>query len=207
MIGNGTQLGVQVPQEALLYIIVAPWPDFTLWKNRGIPAKAGLKLLASSPDIVRAWPGGIGWAKLGANYGPSFQAHSKCQAQGFDQILWLLGEGEVTEAGASNFFVVWMNKEGKRELTTAAVEDGVILPGVVRKSVLDLVRERMGGDEGLEVVERKFLIGEIEEAWREGRLLEAFVSGTAVSDYFLLLLADCTHEPRRYFLTLDHAKN
>lgn len=177
---------LQVPQEALLYVIVAPWPDFTLWKGRGVPAKAGLKLLASSPETVRAWPGGIGWAKLGANYGPSFQAHEKCQAQGYDQILWLFGnEGEVTEAGASNFFVIWKDRTtGRKELVTAAVEDQVILPGVVRRSVLDLVRERLSGGgflEDLGVVERKFFIGEIVEAWRDGRLIEAFVSGTAVS--------------------------
>jgi len=190
-----TQLGVQVPQEALLYVIVAPWPDFTLWKGRGVPAKAGLKLLASSPETVRAWPGGIGWAKLGANYGPSFQAHGKCQAQGYDQILWLFGnEGEVTEAGASNFFVIWKNKTtGRKELVTAAVEDQVILPGVVRRSVLDLARERLTGpgDESLEILERKFFITEIVEAWRDGRLIEAFVSGTA---YFITSITNIQYK-------------
>lgn len=77
------------------------------------------------------------------------------------------------------------------ELVTATTEDQVILPGVMRRSVVELVEERLGGgdgEEGVEVVVRKFTIGEVEEAWREGRLLEAFVSGTAVSFISLLLL-------------------
>jgi len=52
----------------------------------------------------------------------------------------------------------------------------------VRRSVVGLVRERLGAnvaEEGLDVVERSFTVGEIEEAWKDGRLVEAFVSGTA----------------------------
>lgn len=204
LIGTGTQLGAQIPQEALLYIISVPWPDPTLWKKPGIPAKNGLKLLASTPeDTVRAWPGGAGNHKVGANYGPSFQIHTQMQALGYDQILWLFGnEGFVTEAGASNFFVVWKNKiTGKNELVTATLEDHIILPGVVRRSVLEVARKRWSGKgettgeivgdlglQGLDVLETRFTIGDIMEAWEEGRLLEAFLSGTAVSCFAFLLL-------------------
>jgi branched-chain amino acid aminotransferase len=47
--------------------------------------------------------------------------------------------------------------------------------------VLHLARERLSGTDGedLEIVERKFNIGELVEANEEGRLLEAFVAGTA----------------------------
>ena len=114
--------------------------------------------------------------------------------RGYDQILWLLeshGEYQVTEAGASNFFVVWRTKDGKLQIITAPLEKKIILEGVTRASVLDLVRERLvkgskqltPGLESLEVVERTYTISEVEEAWREGRLVEAFVSGTAVSSY------------------------
>lgn len=182
VIGNGPHLGVQVPKEALLFIIAVPWPDFT--KTR----KDGLRLFASNPDTIRAWPGGFGYAKLGANYGPSLQAHGKAQAMGFDQILWLFGEDrQVTEAGASNFFIVWKNKEtGQLELVTAPLENQLILPGVTRRSVLELVNERLSkqsasGLAPLKVVERAFTIGEIEQAANEGRIVESFVSGTAVS--------------------------
>ena len=112
--------------------------------------------------------------------------------RGYDQILWLLNndkEFEVTEAGASNFFVVWKTKEGKLEIVTAPLDSKIILDGITRRSVLDLARERLvkgseflGGEvESVDIVERVYTMIEIEDAWREGRLVEAFVSGTAVS--------------------------
>jgi branched-chain amino acid aminotransferase len=178
-----------VPKEALLFIIAVPWPDFTkMPKDPQQPPKKGLKLFASSPDTIRAWPGGFGYAKLGANYGPSLQAHGQAQAQGFDQILWLFGQDrQVTEAGASNFFIIWHNADnGKLELVTAPLDNQLILPGVTRRSVLELVRERLSkGPVGqlapLEAVERTLTIGDIEKASKEGRIVESFVSGTAVS--------------------------
>lgn len=66
--------------------------------------------------------------------------------RGYDQILWLLNnekEFEVTEAGASNFFVVWKTREGKVELVTAPLESKIILDGVTRRSVLELARDRL----------------------------------------------------------------
>ena len=121
-------------------------------------------------------------------------AQGEARERGFDQILWLFGpEGNVTEAGASNFFVVWRNKEsGKLELITAPLGDKIILDGVTRRSVLELVRARLSDKstedeedarnlERLTVVERKFTIQEIMEAYKEGRLVEAFAAGTHVS--------------------------
>ncbi|KAL3474847.1 aminotransferase [Aspergillus californicus] len=185
LIGSGTQLGVQAPKEALLFIIAVPWPDPST-KLQNIPGEAsGLKLLASEPDTIRAWPGGFGYAKLGANYGPSLAAHGKAQALGFDQVLWLFGDDrQVTEAGASNFFIVWENAQtGKRELVTAPLENQLILPGVTRRSVLQLARSRMVETAGdlvpVEVVEKTFTINDVEAAWKEGRVVEAFVCGTA----------------------------
>ncbi|KAJ5614113.1 hypothetical protein N7528_007767 [Penicillium herquei] len=183
MIGNGPHLGVQVPKEALLFVIAVPWPDIS---------SKGLRLYASTPDTIRAWPGGFGYAKLGANYGPSLQAHGQAKAMGFDQILWLFGEDrQVTEAGASNFFIIWRDASGKLELVTAPLENQLILPGVTRRSVLELVSERLstqsvGALEPLKVVERTLTIAEIEKAAQEGRIVESFVSGTA---YFITPVA------------------
>lgn len=135
--------------------------------------------MASKEDTVRAWPGGFGYAKVGANYGPSLIAQGEAKARGFDQVLWLLGKDcDVTEAGASNFFVVWRTGEGKLQLVTAPLDDKIILDGVTRRSVLELARERLGGE--LEIVERKYTMGEVKNAAEEGRLLEAFATGTAV---------------------------
>nr|POE99542.1 branched-chain-amino-acid aminotransferase, cytosolic [Quercus suber] len=200
LIATDHALGVQKPQEALLYVILACFPDMSKgWSvmpsappalsgaaKKGEKQSQGLKLLASDEDTIRAWPSGFGWAKLGANYGPTLVAQGEARARGFDQVLWLFGnEGFVTEAGASNFFVIMKDRQtGKPQLITASLEEMIILDGITRASILELVRERlaMKTDEGvgpLEVVERRFTMNEIIEAAEEGRLVEAFAAGTA----------------------------
>lgn len=153
-----------------------------------------MKLLASM-DGVRAWPGGFGFAKVGANYGPSLMANGEARARGYDQVLWLLN-GQVTEAGASNFFVMWKSKEGRTQLVTAPLGDKIILDGVTRRSILQLTRERLSqGKNGLdpvEIVERQFTMEDIVEAVNEGRILEAFAAGTAVSSIITSFLAILT---------------
>jgi len=175
VIGTQAQLGVQAPKEALLFITLSFMP-------RMDSPPGGMKLHTSPEDMVRAWVGGFGYAKLGANYGPSLLATAEARARGFGQILWLYGpEGYCTEAGASNFFVLWRAKEsegGKLQLITAPLDDRLILDGVNRRSVVELVRERLAGE--VEVVERRYTIDDVLEADREGRLVESFASGTAV---------------------------
>lgn len=93
----------------------------------------------------------------------------------------------MTEAGASNFFIVWRTPSGQLELVTAPLDDKIILAGITRQSVLDLARERFvtgsthldSNIKELTVVERKFTMVEVEKASEEGRIVEAFVSGTA----------------------------
>lgn len=180
VIGTSPQLGVQAPHEAMLYVIASFMP-------RMDAPPGGLKLHTSPEDMVRAWVGGFGYAKVGANYGPSLLATQEAKRRGFNQILWLYGpEGYCTEAGASNFFVVWKTKEGKTELVTAPLDDRLILDGVTRRSILQLARERLAGE--VEIVERRYTIDEVLDAEKEGRLVESFAAGTAVSFTFLLLL-------------------
>lgn len=74
-----------------MFIVAVAWPDLSSATRPGTAARApGLKLLASKSD-VRAWPGGFGYAKVGANYGPSFVSQMEGRKMGYDQILWLLG--------------------------------------------------------------------------------------------------------------------
>ncbi|KAI4652335.1 hypothetical protein J4E93_002536 [Alternaria ventricosa] len=179
MIASDPALGVERPKEALLFVILccfAPMGDMS----------GGIKLLASQDDMCRAWPGGFGYAKVGANYGPSLVAQGEARKRGYHQILWLFGDDcTITEAGASNFFVVWKTKEGKLQLVTADLNERIVLDGVTRRSILELARSRLTSSspsadlETLEVVERKFNVFEIEEAAKEGRLVEAFAAGTA----------------------------
>lgn len=57
MIGTGGALGVHKPREAMLFIILGQFP---------VLYEKPLKLLASGEDYIRAWPGGFGYAKVGA---------------------------------------------------------------------------------------------------------------------------------------------
>lgn len=113
-------------------------------------------------------------------------AAGEATARGYDQVLWLLnynGRIEVTEAGASNFFVVWRTTSGAVELVTAPLGNNVILDGVTRRSLLALARERLSNGwedvEKLTVVERTLEMKEIVEAVDEGRMIESFACGTA----------------------------
>ena len=187
MIGTQSQLGVMASREAMLYIICTFMPSLDS------PA-GGLRLRTSPEDMIRAWSGGFGYAKVGANYGPSLLATALAKDDGFHQILWLYGpEGLCTEAGASNFFILWKPREGgKPQLVTAPLDDKIILDGVTRRSVLELFRERCPE---IEIVERKYTIKEVEEAHDEGRILESFAAGTAVSFsltfFFFLIVSSC----------------
>ncbi|KOS22645.1 Branched-chain-amino-acid aminotransferase [Escovopsis weberi] len=182
MIGTQSQLGVQSPSAAMLFIILSFMP--ILDAPRG-----GMRLHTSPEDMVRAWVGGFGYAKLGANYGPSLLATTEARHKGYHQILWLYGpDAECTEAGASNFFVIWTRRDGKRELITAPLDDKLILDGVTRRSCLEIARERLAGE--LEITERKYSIAEVLEAHAEGRILEAFASGTA---YFVCPVSHIHH--------------
>jgi branched-chain amino acid aminotransferase len=166
----------------MLFVIASYFPD--------LPSSMpfGMKLLASQNDEVRAWPGGFGFAKVGANYGPSLAATGEAKTRGYDQILWLLGQDNtVTEAGASNFFIIWRSRKGKLQLVTAPLGDKVILDGVTRRSVIELVKERLADNnvlEAVEVIERKYTMDEVLEAVDENRMIEAFACGTAVSQLF-----------------------
>ncbi|KAI1814202.1 branched-chain amino acid aminotransferase [Poronia punctata] len=185
MIGTQSQLGVQAPAEAMLYVIASFMP-------RMDAPPGGMKLHTSPDDMVRAWVGGFGYAKVGANYGPSLLATAEARSRGFHQILWLYGKNaECTEAGASNFFVVWKTREGKTELVTAPLDDRLILAGVTRRSVLALAKERLAGE--VEVVERKYTIDEVIEAAADGRLVESFAAGTA---YFVCPVSLIHHRGR-----------
>ena len=151
IIATAAALGVQKPKEALLYVMACCFPSFDTPSGTVGPkgnsvqlsskARPGLKLLASKEDTVRAWPGGFGYAKVGANYGPSLNAQGEAKARGFDQVLWLLGNDcDVTEARASNFFIIWRTGDGNLQLVTAPLDDKIILDGVTRRSVLQLAR-------------------------------------------------------------------
>lgn len=172
MIGTQRTLGIGPPGSALLFMIASPVGPY-------YPIGFKAVSLEATDYAVRAWPGGVGNMKLGANYAPCIIPQLQAAKRGFHQNLWLFGEEEyVTEVGTMNFFVAMKDKRtGKKTLMTAPL-DGTILEGVIRDSVLDLARERLV-PEGWDVREEKFTMPDLAAASDEGRLIEAFGTGTA----------------------------
>lgn len=135
---------------------------------------------------MRAWPGGVGQYKLGANYGPAIRCQVDAAKRGYQQILWLFGEEHwLTEVGTMNLFVALKRSDGSTELVTPPL-NGTILPGVTRDSILGLARDHAskktsiaGLPDDLVVSEREINMGEIVKASESGALLEMFGAGTA----------------------------
>lgn len=176
-IGTQPTLGVARSTSCKIFVIMSPVGPYY---------KAGFKpirLLANTQD-VRAWPGGVGNAKLGGNYGPTIAPATQAIKEGCEQILWLFGpDQQITEVGAMNIFFVFKRKDGKTELVTAPLTRGDILPGVTRRSILEMTREwaKSNPDHSdLVVSERWVGMKEVATAAKEGRLMEAFGAGTAV---------------------------
>lgn len=172
MIGTQRTLGVGPPGSALLFVIASPVGPY-------YPTGFKAVNLEATDYAVRAWPGGVGNKKLGANYAPAIIHQQGAAKRGFQQNLWLFGEEEYcTEAGTMNLFAAIKNKEtGQKELITAPL-DGTILPGVTRDSILSLAQEKLV-PQGWKVIERPYTMPELSSAADEGRLLEVFGSGTA----------------------------
>lgn len=119
---------------------------------------------------VRAVRGGMGYTKTGGNYAASLKAQDEAEKVGYTQVLWLDGVERryIEEVGTMNVFFVIDD-----EIITPELQ-GSILPGVTRMSCIDLLKSQ-----GYRVSERKLSIDEVAQAADEGRLREAFGSGTA----------------------------
>lgn len=178
-IGTSPFLGVHASENVKLYVIMSPVGPY--YKDGFVP----VKLLADTGNI-RAWPGGVGNAKVGGNYGPAILPAKRAAEQGCNQVLWLFGDNhEITEVGAMNIFFVLKNPAtGGLELTTAPLTRGDILPGVTRRSILELARgwgDKVKVDgKSVTVSERWLTMRDVVEAAARGDLVEAFGAGTAV---------------------------
>jgi branched-chain amino acid aminotransferase len=169
MIGTTASLGVKACSQALFFIILSPVGPYY---------RTGFKPVSlwACSEYARAWPGGTGALKCGANYAISVMPGELAHEKGCQQVLWLQGkERKITEVGAMNLMTVWINKQGERELFTASLNDGTVLPGVTRESILQLARE----EDGLKVTEGEWTMDELVEALEENRVLEIFGTGTA----------------------------
>ena len=128
-----------------------------------------VKILVTS-DYVRAVRGGVGESKTPGNYAASLLAGEEAHDAGYTQVLWLDGVEQkyLEEVGSMNIFFVIDDEILTPEL------NGSILPGITRKSVVELAKH--WGDK---VAERKVSIDELMQAHGSGSLKEVFGAGTA----------------------------
>ncbi|HXC15843.1 MAG TPA: branched-chain amino acid aminotransferase [Holophagaceae bacterium] len=167
MVATEAALGVRPAKEYLFVLFASP---------SGAYFSGGIKPVTVwiSEDYVRAAPGGTGSAKCAGNYAASLIAQAQASEKGCDQVVWLdaVHRSFVEEMGGMNIFFVY--KEGGREIVVTPELTGTLLPGVTRKSLLDLAQELGFGAE-----ERKISVEEWDAALKEGRMTEAFACGTA----------------------------
>jgi branched-chain amino acid aminotransferase len=156
-------LGVKPSRQYLFFIILSPvgpyfssgFSPISLWVSR---------------EYTRAGDGGTGDAKAGGNYGASLAATGAAMEKGYNQVLWLDSKDRryVEEVGAMNIFFIIDNTLVTPVLT------GTILPGITRKSLLEIAP-----DMGIKTEERAVAIDEVIEGIESGKVKEIFGAGTA----------------------------
>jgi branched-chain amino acid aminotransferase len=164
LFGSSNFLGVHPSKDYMLIIMTSPVASY-------YPEGLNPVKILVMDKYVRAVRGGLGHAKTAANYAASLYGAELAKKEGFSQVLWLDGchHEYVDEVGAMNIMFVIDD-----EIITPSLEQGSILPGVTRDTVIQLAKEW-----GIKVSERPIKITEIFDAYKKGKLQEAFGTGTA----------------------------
>ncbi|XP_051126803.1 branched-chain amino acid aminotransferase 2, chloroplastic-like isoform X2 [Andrographis paniculata] len=158
LMGTGAVLGLAPAPEYSFLIYVSPVGNYF---KEGL---APINLLVET-EMHRATPGGTGGVKTIGNYAAVLQAQSAAKAKGFSDVLYLdcVNKRHLEEVSSCNVFVVKGNM-----ISTPAIK-GTILPGITRKSIIDVARSQ-----GFQVEERLVSVDELLDAD------EVFCTGTAV---------------------------
>ncbi len=121
---------------------------------------------------TRAANGGVGEAKAAGNYASSLYPAKLANEQGYHQLLWTDSKEHkyIEESGTMNVMFVIDNVLITPPLT------GTILPGITRKSVLEIAK-----DWGYKTEERQITVDEVITAAKNNTLQEAFGAGTAAT--------------------------
>ena len=163
MYGNDESLGVHAVHNATYVVILSPVGSY--YAEGLNPVKITIE-----SDDVRAVRGGTGYAKCGGNYAASMRAGQRAAEKGFTQVLWLDGVERkyIEEVGAMNV----MFKIGDEIVTPKLT--GSVLPGITRKSCIEILK-----DWGYSVSERLLSVDELVSSAENGKLEEAWGTGTA----------------------------
>ncbi len=161
MFSTDAMLGVRPSDTYKFMIILSPTGPYYA---------APMKILVEE-KYTRAAPGGVGFSKNAGNYGGSMLAASLARQKGYDQVLWTDSAEHrwLQEVGMMNVFFVIDNVA-----VTPSLEEGTILEGVTRASVIQGLK-----DMGTRVEERKISIDEVVQAYKAGKIAEVFGTGTA----------------------------
>ncbi|XP_056161167.1 branched-chain amino acid aminotransferase 2, chloroplastic isoform X2 [Syzygium oleosum] len=158
LMGSGAVLGLAPSPEYTFLIYVSPVGNY--FKEGVAPIH-----LVVEHELHRATPGGTGGVKTIGNYAAVLKAQSAAKAKGFSDVLYLdcVQKKYLEEVSSCNIFVV-----KDKVISTPAIK-GTILPGITRKSIIDVARS-----EGFQVEERLVAVDELLDAD------EVFCTGTAV---------------------------
>ncbi|KAI8534116.1 hypothetical protein RHMOL_Rhmol10G0063400 [Rhododendron molle] len=158
LMGSGAVLGLAPAPEYTFLIYVSPVGNYF---KEGI---APIHLMIDT-EVHRATPGGTGGVKTIGNYASVLKAQTAAKAKGFTDVLYLdcVHKKYLEEVSSCNVFVVKGNV-----ISTPSIK-GTILPGITRKSIIDVARSQ-----GFQVEERLVAVDELLDAD------EVFCTGTAV---------------------------
>jgi len=160
MYASEAKFGVKISDEYRFIVFSGPVPE--LYAQ---PIKVKVET-----DYVRAAKGGTGFAKCGGNYGGAYYPTKLARQQGYDQVLWTDARENkfIEESGMMNvLFVI------NGVLVTPPLSDS-ILDGITRDSLLMLAK-----DLGYKTEERPISINELQKAFADKTITEAFGAGTA----------------------------
>eukprot|EP00218_Dolichomastix_sp_CCMP3274_P013772 CAMPEP_0170143452 /NCGR_PEP_ID=MMETSP0033_2-20121228/11000_1 /TAXON_ID=195969 /ORGANISM="Dolichomastix tenuilepis, Strain CCMP3274" /LENGTH=380 /DNA_ID=CAMNT_0010379899 /DNA_START=96 /DNA_END=1238 /DNA_ORIENTATION=+ len=159
LIGTGAVLGLQPATEYTFLVYCSPvgayFPGGQLTPIN----------LVIEESFHRAAPGGTGGTKCIGNYSPVLLTQRSAKEEGFADVMYLdAAENKyVEEVSSCNVFAVFGRTIRTPEL------GGTILPGITRRSIIELAKSR-----GYEVEEGKLSADELLQAD------EVFTTGTAV---------------------------
>ncbi|KAJ7958313.1 Branched-chain-amino-acid aminotransferase [Quillaja saponaria] len=127
LMGTGSVLSLMPAPEYTFLVYVTPVQNYF---------KGGLESinLVVENEIHHATPGGVGFVKAIGNYAPILKAQSEAKAKGFSDVLYLdaVNKRYLEEASTANIFVV------KDRVIYIPELRGTILPGITRKSIIEL---------------------------------------------------------------------
>lgn len=158
LMGSGAVLGLAPAPEYTFIIFVSPVGNYF---KEGL---APINLIVED-KFHRATPGGTGGVKTIGNYASVLMAQKIAKEKGYSDVLYLdaVHKKYLEEVSSCNIFVVKGNV-----ISTPAIK-GTILPGITRKSIIDVAVSK-----GFQVEERLVSVDELLDAD------EIFCTGTAV---------------------------